>query len=204
MPICRRCRSSDRLRRAGVSWFAPIEHALHQIPQLLRGEVLAFHRRREAAVAIDDGRLQRVRDQSFVGKVLNAERVADALDLRRVAGEKVPARSTRAVGSRVARERLGRVVFRIEAHRQQDELAIHPRREPIPNRPKILRHPRAVIGQRTARVDERHRDDFPLQRSQRHSAARFIGQLERRDRRADRHEDRHRGRLLQPGIDRRR
>ena len=132
----------------------------------MRREVLAFDGRGQSAVAIDDRGLQRMRDQPFLGPVLNAERVADALDLRRIAGEEVPAGSAGALGRGVLREDLRRVVPRIEADRQEDEIAIHPRREPVAQRLEVLDHPRAVVRQRAARVDEGDGDDLALQRRQ--------------------------------------
>src|SRR5476651_1278160 len=74
-----------------------IEDRTDEIAELHRREVFAFDRRRETAVAIDDGGLQRVRDQPFLRPVLNPECVADALDVLRIAGEEMPARSAGAL-----------------------------------------------------------------------------------------------------------
>src|SRR5229473_3947587 len=70
-----------------------LEDRAHEIAELPRREVLAFDCRRKPALTIDDGRLQRVRDQPFLRPVLNPERVADALDFRGVAGQEAPTRS---------------------------------------------------------------------------------------------------------------
>ena len=133
----------------------------------------------------------------------NAERVADALDPRRVAGEEMPAGPAGAFSRGVGRQHRRRVVFRIEGDREQHQVAVHARGEPIADRPEVGHHPRAVVGQRTARVDEGDGDDFPLQRRQGHGSVRLIGQLEIRHRRSDRNQHGPGRRLLQTRIDRR-
>ena len=133
-------------------------------------------------------------------QVLNPERVAHALDLRRIAGQEVPAGPAGALRGGVAGQDLGGVVARIEADGQEDQVAIHPRREAVAHELEVLDHPRTVIGQRAARVDERDRDDFSFQRGQRHGLAVLIGELEVRHGGADRHQHRDRRRVLQPCV----
>jgi len=106
-----------------------VEHRVNEIPELLRREVVPFDRCGKAALAVDNGGLQRVRDQSFFRPVLDAERVADALDLFRVAREEVP---SRAAGSRrrgASREDR-RVSYCGSKLMVQDEVAIQSCREP--------------------------------------------------------------------------
>src|SRR5438105_10882686 len=99
----------------GCERSSAIEHRGDEITKLLRREILSFDRRGETAGPVEDRRLERMRDQSFVGKILNAERVADALDLGRIASQEVPARSAGSLRRSVARQRLRRVVLRVEA-----------------------------------------------------------------------------------------
>src|SRR4029079_901009 len=120
------------------------------------------------------------------GPVLNPERIAHPLDLRRIAGEEVPPGPAGPLGSGAARQRLRRVELRIEADGEEDEIAIHPRREAGADGAEVLDHARAIVGQRTARVDEVDGDDLALERSQADGAARLIEEGEIRHRRADR------------------
>src|SRR5579871_1791464 len=127
---------------------------LDQIGELVGGELIAFDVGYEFSLAIDDGRVQRVIHQAFIGEVIDSEQIRDALNIRNRPSKKMPGGRIRFPVLSIVGQFLRPVSLRVKCHCQQDEITAELLLESALQDAEIVGNSIAKIRQGTTRVDE--------------------------------------------------
>src|SRR5579859_4636695 len=122
-----------------------------EIAELAGGIARTFDQGYQFSIARDYGGFRSVGEQAFLGPVDDAGASGDTLNLGEIASQKMPASGIGAPDFGVLSEDFGRIVLRVERHRQQDEI---PGREPFLEPRKTSAESRAHVGQRAPGIDE--------------------------------------------------
>ena len=98
---------------------AALEHALDQVAELLGGELISFEIGRQLSLAIDDQRVQRMNQLSFIREKGHSEPFTEFLDFCGRPGQKAPPFCVNVPRARVLGERFRLVMDGVEADGQQ-------------------------------------------------------------------------------------
>ena len=146
--------------KAGRIGGAALEHALDQVAELLGGELISFEIGRQPSLTIDDQRVQRMNQLSFIREKGDAESFTEFLDFCGRAGQKVPTFRVKVPRARVLGERFRLVMDGVEADGQQNQVAAHFVGKPLLQSREVIRQPKAKIREWAARVNKADGHDF--------------------------------------------
>src|SRR4051794_2484654 len=107
--------------------------------------------------------MERVVEQPLVRERMHAEEAAGALHVSWRSREETPRVAVRVPLRRVAGEDVWRVVHRVEADRQQDQIPPELPGKPLLQHTEVIRQTQAEVRQRARRIHEVDDDDLAAQ-----------------------------------------
>src|SRR6267142_2685696 len=106
-----------------VGW---VEDASKQIGELLSGELIAFEVGDEFPIPADNRRMQRMDEESFVGYIVHAEQITDALNIADCAREEPPVLGVSLPGICITAQDVGPIMDRVESNCEQYKIFPQP------------------------------------------------------------------------------
>lgn len=154
------------------------QDGLNQIGELVGGELIAFDVGYELPLAINDGCVQGMTHEAFIGEIIDSEQICYALNIRNTSSKKMPGGRIRFPILGVVGQFLGPVSLWIKGHRQQHEITAELLLEMPLQDTKIVGNPIAEIRQGAACVNEIQGDYFAGVLRQRDTPMRLVRQRE--------------------------